>query len=97
LDTDSIFHIKYQFFSAEVSIPKDLKRAEDEPSDEFMVSVNAQSVDDTAIHIELDSGYHNTNPIGIAMEDRDAIAFAKAILHLVSLRKEYNRVKAIKE
>jgi hypothetical protein len=95
MDSDSIFHISYQFFSAEVEIPSDLKRVKDEPSDEFMISVNAQSVDDTKICIELNSGYCDTKPVSITMEDRDAIAFAKAILHLASLRREYNRANMV--
>ena len=93
MEVDSIFHITYQYFSAEVCIPKDLKRAKDQPSDEFIVSVNAQSVDDTEICIELNSAYHATNPVSISMEDRDAVAFAKAILHIASLRREYNNAK----
>ncbi len=90
-DTDSIFYINYQYFSSNVVIPKDLKRQKGEPIDEFMVSVNAQSVDDTLICIELNSQYRDTEPISIEMEDKDMIAFAKAILHIAALRQEYNR------
>ncbi len=97
MKTNSIFHITYQFFSATVSIPESLERAKDKPEDEFMVSVNAQSVDDTEICIELNSAYCDTKPVSISMEDRDAIALANAILHIAAIRQEYNEVEIIKK
>ncbi len=92
MKTDSIFYMTYEYFSAEVVIPKNLEREKSEPEDEFMLSVNAQSVDDTPIRIELNSNYRATDPIYIEMEDKDAIAFAKAILHVAKVRQEYNDV-----
>ncbi len=97
METDSIFFMDYKYFSAVVEIPKELKRAEGEPEDEFMVSIKAQSVDETKIEIQLNSAYYlDAEPICISMEDTDIIAFAKAILHMASIRQEYNNVQAEK-
>ncbi len=97
MDVNSIFHVSYNYFSASVVIPEDMKRAKDKPLDEFTVSVNGQSVDDTEICIELNSAYCDTKPVSILMEDQDAIAFAKAILHIASLRREYYRAQEAEE